>query len=217
MNLFKKYWWLLLVFIAITLIFLIKYEQIATETLEFTNTPYVAIGKVVLKLVVIGALLDQFISVFFPEKEENKVKRSLAQISLKHNKEQQKRRREEIFQMKLNSSGDFLYEKEINDDSKIKQSTHLIQTAELELLKLNTERTGFIRIVAFTFSLVLAVSGITIIRDFLINPNIESINIKIIYFLDIILSAALISGGTSGINQFFNIVKNSLKNQGVNQ
>ncbi|WP_163515039.1 hypothetical protein [Gelidibacter japonicus] len=65
--------------------------------------------------------------------------------------------------------------------------------------------------IAFGFGLILAITGITTLTDFIIMPNDSNmlLNHKILSYYDIIFTAAILSGGTSGIHQLSNVVKDS--------
>ncbi|WP_222984207.1 hypothetical protein [Flagellimonas meishanensis] len=214
MRILRDYWWLLLTLAVITLLFIIRFEWFEVA-LTFVDDPYVAIGKVVLKLVIVGALLDQLIAVFFPEKKETQEERVRAESALTISREKRRILRDEILKERMANGQNYVNVDLFDDDPRLLPYENSIVDATNAINKMNAERVGFIRVVAFTISLVLAASGITVIREFLVGANPEDFNVKLIFYLDIILTAALISGGTSGINQFFKVIKDSWKDNGV--
>jgi len=215
MKILRNHWWLFLTIIIVTLIFIISYKGNLVK-LTWVKDPFETLGQLVVKLIVVGALLDQLISVFFPENSENQLKRKTLETILKTNKANKSFYENELLRERL-----ILTEvSEVELPSKIKNAQEMVNEVEAEISTLNANRTGYVRRVAFAFGLVLAITGITVLTDFITNiPSIESnlnFNHKLIYYLDIILTAALISGGTSGIEKFFRILKDAWKNNGVN-
>lgn len=217
MKVLKNYWWLLLVLITVTLIFIINYKGIV-EPLEWTGKPVEVLGKLAVKLIVVGALLDQFIAVFFPESEDVKMQRIQADAVLSNGREKKRILRREIIQERLNLRDDMKSEGFRALHLELDNAEQSIRNAEEILTEIYSNRIGFVRMVAFAFSLVLAVAGITVLTDFIAMPAPAEagLNYKIVSYLDIILTAALLSGGTSGINQFFKVVKDSWKRNGNN-
>lgn len=215
MKILRNHWWLFLTIIIITLIFIISYKG-NLEKLTWVKDPFETLGQLVVKLIVVGALLDQLISVFFPENSDNQIKRKTLETILKINKTDKSAYENELLRERL-----ILTEASpIDLPSKIKKAQEKINEVEAEISTLNVNRVGYVRRVAFAIGLVLAITGITVLTDFITNIPLDesdlNFNHKLIYYLDIVLTAALISGGTSGIEQFFRILKDAWKNNGVN-
>nr|WP_299382254.1 hypothetical protein [Allomuricauda sp.] len=218
MEILKKYWWLFLVFIIVTLVFVIKYEGVL-EPLVWTDKPFEVLGQLAVKLIVVGALLDQLIAVFFPESEETQTVRTGAETTLRVNREKRNGIRKEILSERLRNNADHArYDTFGTLNRDLSDTDESIRSAQEVLQEINANRMGFVRVVAFAFSLVLAIAGVTVLTDFIEMHNgkgVVELNHKIMYYLDIILTAALLSGGTSGINQFFKVVRDSWKRNDV--
>lgn len=213
MKIFKEYWWLLFILLAITAVFVLGYKGVMPD-IEWTDKPLDILTGLFAKLLIVGALLDQFIALFFPQESLTVDKRQEAIIKLDHIKEKQESVKKEIFDVKLN------YDKGSHQMSSLNNLNSTLSTyitsKELvanEIEKIDSERSKRIRMIAFGIGLILAITGITTLTDFIIMPNDSAmlLNHKILSYYDIIFTAALLSGGTSGIHQLFKVFKDSLK------
>ncbi len=206
MKILKNYWWLLLVFVAITLVFIISYEG-KIPTLESQNEkPLDILGRIFTKLIIVGALLDQFIAVFFPQDETDKEQRIQAQNALSITKEEEKLIHKEILSQRLQGSSATFQ----NLNTRLSTFQSNKQVAENTIAEIDTRRSSYVRKIAFAFGLIIAMTGITILSDFF-NMTDNNVNHKILSYIDIIFTAAVLSGGTSGINQLIQIIKDSWK------
>lgn len=199
--------------VVVTLIFIINYKG-NLDKFEWVEDPFETLGQLAVKLFVVGALLDQLISVFFPESAEDQSNRRHLEHALKINRTKQRVLRDEMLRDRLTNKENI----RVNLMEQMNETEMSVSQAETDMADLNTKRTAYVRRVAFAIGLVLAITGITVLTDFITNipeDNIE-FNDSLIYYLDIILTAALLSGGTSGINQFFRVLRDSWKNNGVN-
>ncbi len=73
-----------------------------------------------------------------------------------------------------------------------------------EEIQLITTITGFI------FGLIIAICGFSIIQFLIIRPENET-QFKLIQFIDRILTASLLSGGSNAIHQFNSLIGNYMK------
>lgn len=198
----------------VTLIFIVQYKGI-NESIAWHSDPYDVISKLIVKLVVLGALLDQFIAVFFKEKKQKRSNKDQLGLLIRLKQNQKDSIKKEIFKMRIsNPEGLFKYEFK-EEKEQIKEIEQTILESKMELDNLENQRSGYIRAVAFAIGLVIAISGVTILAEFVDLPRQESkvkLNHQLMYFLDIFFTAAVLSGGTSGINQFFKIIRESWKN-----
>lgn len=211
MKVLKEYWWLLIIFLATTAVFILGYKGVMPE-LEWTDKPLDILGGLFAKLLIVGALLDQFIALFFPQEPASVQQRQAAIINLTHIKEKQEVVKKEIFDAKLN----FDKENHLMDDlnklnSRLSKYISNKEIVANEIEEIDSKRSKRVRMIAFGAGLILAITGITTLTDFIIMPNDSAmlLNHKILSYYDIIFTAAILSGGTSGIHQLFKVVKDS--------
>ena len=210
MKTLKNYWWLLLVFIAVTLIFIVTYNGVIPD-LGWKKKSLDTLGSVFAKLFIVGALLDQFIAVFFPQDDTDKDQRDQAMNALSIVKDEEKFIQKEILSQQLygfKNANAMASVQTLN--AKLTTFSDTKQVAEDKIAEIDTKRSSFVRKIAFAAGLILAVTGVTILKDF-IEPKQDTLNVKIFYFIDIVLTAAVLSGGTSGINELLRIIKDSWK------
>lgn len=211
MKLFKDYWWLLLTFISITLVFIIGYKGVMPDLEWKTGNTLELLGGVFAKLFIVGALLDQLIAVFFPEDETAKDQRLQAQNALSIIKEKEKFVHKKILSQQLqspNNANTMAAMQSLNTE--LSSFANTKQVAEDKIAEIDSKRSSRVRMIAFAAGLILAITGITILSDFIDMSN-KGMNHKILSYIDVIFTAAVLSGGTSGINQLLKIVKDSWK------
>lgn len=210
MNILKKYWWLLLTFIIITLIFFFGYNEVFEPLKWKTEDNLAILGTVFAKLLIVGALLDQFISVFFPQDDDEAAIRAKSLEALNIAKENKKMLKNEILSQRLYGAN--------NDDqmgifnkieTQISTFDQTEKSARENIASIDTQRSSYVRKVAFACGLIIAVTGITIMDDFILWGK-EGLNRQVFSFIDVVLTAAVLSGGTSGINQLLKVIKDSL-------
>ncbi|NMH88236.1 hypothetical protein [Flavivirga algicola] len=215
MKVFIKYWWLLLLLLIVTLIFFMKFNEITPGT-EWRNEPEKILAGMAAGLIVVGTLLDQFIAVFFRENEETQIKRRIVESRLYAYQEKRRMRRKDILREELNNRdgnrSETINRLEIESNA---LEASIIKEKE-QISNLNTERTTYIQMVAFGIGLVLATAGIRTLTPFIVIPDeATGLNFKLLFFCDILFTAALLSGGTAGIHQFLDIIRDSWKRHGV--
>lgn len=211
MKIFKAYWWLFLIFLAITLIFILGYKGVMPE-LEWTDKPLDILGGLFAKLLIVGALLDQFIALFFPQKPSSVEQRQAAVIKLAYIKEKQEVINKQLFDAKLNFEKDPSPMVDLNTlNSKLSSYITSKEVAANEIERIDSGRSKRVRMIAFGVGLILAITGITTLTDFIIMPDDSNLllNHKILSYYDIIFTAAILSGGTSGIHQLSKVVRDS--------
>ncbi|MDO7171434.1 hypothetical protein [Mariniflexile sp. AS56] len=211
MKMLKKYWWLLITFLTITLVFIIGYKGDLPALDWQTGDTLELLGGVFAKLFIVGALLDQLIEVFFPQDEIDIQSRTQALNALSIVKDNEALIHKEILSQQL-----YGLSKATTMDSVKSLNTQLTtfsttkQTAEDKIAEIDEKRSSHVRMIAFAAGLVLAITGITILSDFIDMTN-KGINHKILSYIDILFTAAVLSGGTSGINKLLKIIKDSWK------
>ena len=210
MRVFKEYWWLLIIFLATTLVFIIGYKGVMPE-IEWTDKPIDVLSGVFAKLLIVGALLDQFIALFFPQEPSSKEERQVALTSLAQAKEKQEVLNKQLFETKLNSAKDNKPMDDLNSKINTIITSKEVPTNVIE--RIDSERSKRVRMIAFGVGLILAITGITTLTDFIIMPNESNmlLNHKILSYYDIVFTAAILSGGTSGIHQLSRIFKDNWK------
>ena len=78
---------------------------------------------------------------------------------------------------------------------------------------MDKERRGKIRRIAFVAGLVLALAGIRVLTPLIVLPaevGDYTFGNWLISYSDMIFTACLLSGGTSGVNRFFSYIKTKL-------
>ena len=212
MKVFKDYWWLLLTFISITLFFIIGYKGDLPELNWKTGNTSDLLGGVFAKLLIVGALLDQVIAVFFPLDSTAKEQRMQAQNALSLVKDQEKFIQREILNRELNSLNTPSATAAIQRlNLKLSGFDNTKQIAKNKIATIDAKRSFQVRMIAFAAGLILAMTGITILSDF-IDMTIINFNHKILSYMDVIFTAAVLSGGTAGINALLKVIKDSWSN-----
>ncbi|WP_422104463.1 hypothetical protein [Winogradskyella sp.] len=207
MKLLKNHWWVLLAFISITLIFFLAPTYAGKiPALEPNEEALDILTKVTVKLILVGALLDQFIAVFFPQDETDKEERVQAQNTLSIAKDEEKLIRKEMLNLQL--QGSLASFQKLN--SQLVSFRNIKQAAKDKIVTTDSNRSSYVRRVAFVIGLIIAMTGVTILRDFFDMSN-NAPNHKILSYIDIIFTSAVLSGGTSGINQLIRVLKDSWK------
>ncbi len=209
MNVLKQYWWLLITFLIVTGIFLTKFDKL-NPLIWNMEDPSSLLGNVFVKLLIVGALLDQLIAVFFPQDESNVESRAKSIDALRLAKENKKRVRriildQELFGTKTDDQVRAL--ERMDNQISILEKTE--KTTRQNINDIDVKRSAYVRKVAFATGLVLAITAVTILRDFI--QIEESLNYKILSYIDVLFTAAVLSGGTSGINQLLQLIKDSWK------
>ncbi|MBA6154758.1 hypothetical protein [Gelidibacter maritimus] len=209
MKVFKAYWWLLLILIVVTIVFILGYKGVMPELL-WTDKPLDVLGGLFAKLLIVGALLDQFIALFFPPEPSTVELRQAAEIRMTHLKEEQEMVKKQLFYAKLNKEQDPTIDL-MKINSNLSESIKSKEVAANEIERIDGERSKRVRMIAFGVGLILAITGITTLTDFIIMPEDSNmlLNHKILSYYDIIFTAAILSGGTSGIHQLSKVVRDS--------
>ncbi len=209
MKTLKKYWWLFLTFIIVTLVFIVGYKGNITPIEWETEDNLKLLGAVFAKLLIVGALLDQLIAVFFPQDESDAEQRAQAKAVLFSIREKEKFLNKEMLAIELSITHN---ENTINSiqslSTQITTLANSKQTAENKIMAIDAKRSHEVRMVAFAGALIIAVSGITILSDF-VDLSREVLNVQILSYIDVIFTAAVLSGGTTGINQLLKMIKDS--------
>lgn len=211
MKVFKEYWWLFLIFLATTLVFILGYKGVMPE-LEWTDKPLDILGGLFAKLLIVGALLDQFIALFFPQEPSSVEQRKAAVIKLAHIKEKQEVVNKQLFDAKLNFDKEPRPLYDLNTlNSNLSSYITSKEVVANEIERIDSGQSKRVRMIAFGLGLILAITGITTLTDFIIMPNDSNmlLNHKILSYYDIVFTAAILSGGTSGIHQLSKVVKDS--------
>ncbi|WP_299519127.1 hypothetical protein [Winogradskyella sp.] len=208
MKILKDHWWVFLTLVGITLIFFIApYYEGKIPTLEPNKEePLDILTKVAVKLILVGALLDQFIAVFFPQDETDKEERVQALNTLSIAKDEEKLIRKEMLNVQLQGSAASIQKL----DSQLASFRNTKQVAKDKIATTDSDRSAYVRRVAFVIGLIIAMTGVTILRDFF-DMSSDALNHKMLSYIDIIFTAAVLSGGTSGINQLIRVLKDSWK------
>lgn len=222
-----KHWWLLVAFLASTLIFISYYalpEQHAWG-IDWQEKPLEILLSLFGGLIIASALLDQFIEVFFPEPKENQDERNEAISAIQVGKAvyTETKRKERKWRRNLILATDNKREKLQNniDDSKEEASLQYKRLVEQRQIVngMDKERRGNIRRIAFVAGLVLALAGIRVLTPLIELPTIGddepdlskyTFGLWLISYCDMIFTACLLSGGTSGVNRFFSYIKSKL-------
>ncbi|MBG6129519.1 hypothetical protein IWQ47_001178 [Aquimarina sp. EL_43] len=214
-SVLKKYWWVLLMLVVVILIFFLNYDENHIKDFEWKNNPEKILGELAVGLLLVGALLDQFITVFFAENNDSQEIRKETETTLSFFRERRRIIRRDILQEQLTADTGARAANITRLNSELANSEGSIKRAEEIMTTVNSERTTYVRMVAFSIGLILAVTGIKTLTPFISMSSIESnISTKLLYFCDLLFTAALLSGGTTGISQFLKVIKDSWKRNG---
>ena len=220
MEKLKQNWWLMVTGAIVLVVFIIYYVSGDHNWgLAWTEKPWEILLKLVVGLTITAALIDQLISVFLPDPPELKDKISNARLEASITKENYNRLKEDVRTLER--------ERIVNPvaaaDSTTRDQKKLELQATLGTLKANQEqvkeanqqRHGRIRRIAFAISLVVALGGIQVLTPLLDLGTAPPISKYLIWFCDLVLTAALLSGGTSGVRMFVDTLKDALDKNGT--
>lgn len=153
--------------------------------LKWNENPGGIAGELLIKITIIAALLDQVIFLIFPENYQvlNKAYLTIKDCNRK---------------MELES---------FDRSELIKE----MKKAEKKIVEENKKRLRKVQLVAFGVALFLSVSGVRILNEFIEISDSSIWGINLLSIFDVISTAALLSGGTSAVEMFFQIIRKNLK------
>lgn len=222
-----KYWWLALAFLASTVIFIYYYAMKNPNQhawgISWKENPLDILLTLFGGLLIASALLDQFIEVFFPEPKQNQNDRNEALSTVQVGKAiyTDMKRKATKLKRKLvleedNTIRGVLQKK--TDDAEKETSLQYKRLVEQRQIvnNMDKERRGKIRRIAFVVGLVLALAGVRVLTPLIMFPETTAgdpdlsqytFGLWLISYCDMIFTACLLSGGTSGVNRFFSYIK----------
>ena len=204
MKVLKDYWWLLIIFTAVTLVFIINEGNLPVLASNTDEKPLDILSKVATKLIIVGALLDQFIAVFFSQEEKDKVQRVQSQNALSIVRAEESLVHKEILGQNLQGTSANIQ----NLTARLNNFNNTKRVAQDKITEIDARRSSYVRKIAFAAGLIIAMTGITVLRDFF-EVGDSGLNYKILAYIDVVFTAAILSGGTSGINQLIQVIKDS--------
>lgn len=216
MKVLMKYWPVLIALILASIILVFVYDGV-TPNLSWKEDSMGILAGLFTRLLISAALIDQFIAVFFPEETESKIRREIIQSALTEGRNKVQTCLVEIIRMETAAKRDEDYIKKIKNDLEDYDSNNV--KLKGELLSINRDRSRKVRMYAFGISLFVAVAGLKVFSELIDIPVFEpgkigeNINFYIIYYLDMIFTAALLSGGVDGINHFFRSIRSQISNK----
>ncbi len=205
---FKKNLFPFIILTLITLLFVFKFNGSIPE-LKWESDLGSIFTRLAGQFILTAALLDQFIALSFPENEDTIIIKNKLKSKIKINNNLLKDCIGKIIITKTEKTNSSELTELINERNAIEEK---LKITDDELSKIDNERSLRVRRIAFGFGLILSVSGITFLSQFFTIPKGPSLNLQIIMYADMIFSAALLSGGTSGVAKFLDYLKGRLKN-----
>lgn len=185
---------------------------------EWIKNPGSIIVSLSFGLFLSAALLDQFIALFFKEDEHTEQIRKESQAALKEGRSVHK----QLLVQKAQANREKMAAPESTqaqatysaaNDAEVQQRKNL-EAAQVQLAEIKEDRRKSIRYIAFLVGLILAISGVRVLTNFIDYSGENSGLIEwqqwSLTICDIIFTASLLSGGTSGVNRFFDLIRSQL-------
>jgi len=85
-----------------------------------------------------------------------------------------------------------------------------IMEADLEMKAMRKKRRNTVVFIGFTMGLIIALFGVRILTNLVVDPDWGDLQERYINILDMVLTAGLIAGGSEGIHTLINIAKNAM-------
>lgn len=209
--------WMLIPISIISAFFFIYYANETGNDWGLSWTPNLGtkLASLFGGLIISAALIDQFIVVFFPDKDSIDQKLSVIKSKRRNSKEAISEINNHLFSVGLEMIGnkDDLDLVEYEQKLIVDKTSHEKQIIEynIKLHEIMQEKSIRIRRISFVVGLVLTFCGVRFLTELVqINETNRDLHDWILRYCDMIFTAAIISGGTSGVNQFFAMIKGYL-------
>jgi len=85
-----------------------------------------------------------------------------------------------------------------------------IQEMEIKMDELRQKRRRTVTFFGFVLGLIIALFGIRILTNLVVDPNWGDVQMRYVNILDMVLTAGLIAGGSEGVHSLISIAKNAM-------
>ncbi len=153
--------------------------------LQWNENPGEIAGELLIKVTIIAALLDQILFLVFPDNSDVLNKAYSKIKACKREKDLDSVDNSEVFRK--------------------------MRKAEMKITEENKKRLRIVQLAAFGIALFLSISGVRILSEFIELNNSSMNDNKFFLTFDVISTAALLSGGTSAVEMFFQIIRKNIR------